>query len=161
MMATMPDTDSDTNHSTISGPKVSATRSVPLLWITNRTAAIQQAIMTRIPWLILSRPGISTRPSTALRILIAGVIMPSADQQRNTDVSQQRNEGNPATSFEQRYQDLFQDDGTAFAFFSEAHGEPGIFHRHQSHQCPDNQRERTPITCSADGLVRRNMTLKV
>ena len=62
---------------TIIGPNAHATFSVPFFWKEKSTIAINAAIITRILWLIPAFPGISLRPSTAERILIAGVITAS------------------------------------------------------------------------------------
>ena len=75
--ATSPETARAKNQTTITGPKAHATFSVPRAWKVNRKIAITAAISIRRIWAVLSKPGIKRIPSTAERILIAGVITPS------------------------------------------------------------------------------------
>jgi hypothetical protein len=50
---------------------------VPFFCIEKRAIAMIAAITIRVLWLIVSNPGIIRIPSTALNILMAGVITPS------------------------------------------------------------------------------------
>ena len=73
----MPEIVRAANHRTMSGPKAPATRSVPFFWIEKSRMAMPPAITTREVWFIPSSPLIRSMPSTALRILMAGVMTPS------------------------------------------------------------------------------------
>ena len=59
------------------GPKRRATLSVPLYWTENNAIVIMTVMARMVICFISVKPGISGRPSTAERILIAGVITPS------------------------------------------------------------------------------------
>ncbi|OPY35193.1 MAG: hypothetical protein A4E34_00870 [Methanoregula sp. PtaU1.Bin006] len=65
------------NHRTMTGPNVQATRSVPRVWNEKRQMAISPANIIRNVWGVCSNPGIKRIPSTAERMLMAGVMTPS------------------------------------------------------------------------------------
>ena len=59
------------------GPNAPATLPVPLLWNAKSTMAMTMAMNTIDSFDRCAKPGMSTAPSTALNMLIAGVITPS------------------------------------------------------------------------------------
>ncbi len=61
----------------MTGPKVQATRSVPRAWNAKSPIAMIPATSMSMVWGVSSRPGMRVAPSTAERMLIAGVITPS------------------------------------------------------------------------------------
>ena len=77
MIDIIPETARARNHKSMSGPKAPATLSVPFRWKTNNKIAITLAMRIRGVCFVPSRPGIRRMPSTALRMLIAGVMTPS------------------------------------------------------------------------------------
>ncbi len=65
------------NQTTMTGPNAHATRSLPFRWKRKSPIAMAAAIRRRVNPLVSSNPGIRRMPSTAERMLIAGVMTPS------------------------------------------------------------------------------------
>ena len=68
---------SATNHRTMTGPNAHATRSEPRACSAKRPTAMTAAMVMRTIWVVFSNPGMRRIPSTAERMLIAGVMTPS------------------------------------------------------------------------------------
>ena len=82
IMRARPEMVRDANQTSIIGPKAPDTLSVPLNWTAKSPTAMTMAITSSVHWCVSSRPGIKTRPSTADRIEMAGVMTPSPSRRQ-------------------------------------------------------------------------------
>src|SRR4030042_5956067 len=156
----IPESVREKNHTIINGPNALATFSVPFLWKINNRIAMNAAMRIRISCLIFSSAGISNDPSTALRILIDGVITPSP--MRSDIPIKEKNVTN----------DICRPDfnkGTRISFKTIVPPSP-LFPRLIASQAysiftsminVQTIRDETPMTLYSVGLIRRKMTVSV
>ena len=113
----------------------------PLVWNENRQMAMRPARIMSVVWEVCSKPGMRRIPSTAERILMAGVITPSPINREMPIIASSETNATWLPDLEEGQQGLLEHDRASFTFLPDMHGKIRVLDGDEDGQRPEDQGE--------------------